>query len=234
MYLITCVQSFISLLASSLFHIRVPHSLSSTILPISLFSILGLFVSGCTSLSDSVVPETIPQQFTGEIPGNWTINGRISVINGDENWYAKFVWIQKDQDFQLSFTGPLGETELQISQIAQHVHLKTPSGEHYGTDLEQLLLQETGMEFPISSLRFWLQGLPASEINSRLEYADDQTISEIFQDGWHIQYPKKMWVVQPSKSEILLPKKIIAKKQGIKIKLIITRWLLGESSFQLE
>ncbi len=180
--------------------------------------------------------ENTPSQHI-ELPDNWTINGRISIINGEENWYAKFIWIQQGANFQLSFTGPLGETELQVSQVAQHVFVRTPSGEHHGTDLEQLLRRETGLEFPINSLRHWLQGRPDPDMSSRLKYTADHSINDIFQDGWHIQYPKKMRVEQGSKTEILLPKKIIAQKQMIKIKLIITRWsllpdkLIEESSF---
>ncbi len=193
---------------------------------ISLIFILNLLLPGCTNISKHTGSENTPPQHI-ELPDNWTINGRISIINGEENWYAKFIWIQQGEDFQLSFTGPLGETELQVSQVAQHVSVRTPSEEHHGTDLEQLLRRETDLEFPINSLRHWLQGRSNPDMSSRLKYAADHSINDIFQDGWHIQYPKKMKVEQASKTETLLPKKIIAQKQMIKIKLIITRWLLS-------
>lgn len=199
-----------------------------------------LFISGCTTTalrSSEPVSEpdsaSIQQQLLADIPDSWTIIGRISVINGQENWYAKFIWTQKKQDFQLSFTGPLGETELQISQIDDHVRLKTPSEERSSHNLEQLLEQQTGWVLPITSLRFWSQGHPDPEMNSRLKYNKQQQIIDIFQAGWHIQYPKRMQVEQLSGAEILLPKKIIATRQDIKIKLIVTRWHLGESSFKL-
>ena len=168
------------------------------------------------------------------MPENWTIYGRISVINGQENWYAKFSWIQKKQDFQLSFTGPLGETELQISQIDQNVLLKTPAKVVKGNNLEQLLQQETGWELPITSLRYWSQGFPNPDIAAQLKYNEEKQISDIFQAGWHIQYPKRMLVDDLSDGKILLPKKIIASRQDVKLKLIMTRWQFGESSFNLE
>ena len=195
---------------------------------------IALFISACT-VTEKKSPELAVSQDQEQsyIPENWTLNGRISVIREQENWYAKFTWIQDKHDFQLSFNGPLGETELQISQISQIVHLKTPGKEITGNNLEQLLYQETGWEFPIASLKYWSLGYPNPELSSQLKYNEQQQISDIFQDGWHIQYPKRMSVENHLESSILLPKKIIAKNQNIKIKLIHTRWHLGESSFNL-
>jgi len=193
-----------------------------------------LLLTACTTtgtIPSEHASSSIQQDALHSLPENWTINGRISVINEQENWYAKFTWIQKKQDFQVSFTGPLGETELQVSQIAENIRLKTPGKELTGHNLEQLLQQETGWEFPITSLRYWSQGYPNPEIASQLKYNNDQQISDIFQAGWHIRYPKRMLVEHLSAVNLLLPKKIIATRQDVKIKLIITRWHLGESSF---
>ena len=203
---------------------------------VALVSMILLFFSGCTTtaIKSSESDDSFTrQQSLGKIPDSWTINGRISVINEQENWYAKFTWIQQEQDFQLNFTGPLGETELQVSQIAQNVRLKTPAKERTGHNLEQLLQQETGWSLPITSLRYWSQGYPNPAITAQLKYNKEQQISDIFQAGWHIQYHKRMLAEQVSGPKIWLPKKIIATKQDIKIKLIITRWHLGESSFSL-
>lgn len=164
------------------------------------------------------------QQALNAIPENWRINGRISINNQQENWYAKFSWVQIKHDFQLSFTGPLGETELQVSQIDQNVRIKTPGKEIVGNNLEQLLYKETGWEFPINALRYWIQGYPSPEMTAKLKYNKEQQISDIFQTGWHIQYPKRITVEQLSGEEIILPKKIVATKQDLKIKLIITQW----------
>lgn len=186
-----------------------------------------VFISGCTSITPKVSSDEEPfeqQPLLSAVPENWNINGRISIISGQENWYAKFSWTQQKQDFQLSFTGPLGETELQVSQIAQNVRLKTPGKEIMSHNLEQLLYQETGWEFPISSLRYWVQGYPNPDITAKLKYNKEQQISDMFQAGWHIQYSKRSSVEQSSGDKIALPKKIIATKQDIKIKLIITRW----------
>ena len=192
----------------------------------------GLFlilVTACSVTAQRSSPETIPDpQLLQNFPADWTINGRISMIHKDENWYARFNWIQQNQDFQISFTGPLGETELQVSQIEQNIRLKTPSIERSSDNLEQLLFQETGWKLPVSSLRYWSHGQPDPHMNAQLEYNEQQQISDIYQAGWHIHYPKRMQV-----DPYMLPKKIIVTEQDLKIKIIITSWHLGDSALEL-
>jgi outer membrane lipoprotein LolB len=194
------------------------------------FILSVFFLEGCTNnpLKTSQQLESVHKIETTQFPitDNWTIYGRISVINDEENWYAKFIWIQKQKDFQLSFIGPLGETELQVSQMGQKVYLESTSGIRSGDDLEQLIWQETGWKLPLNSLSYWSKGLSNPNIKARLKY-NKQQISDIFQAGWHIQYPKRMLL-----DSVLVPKKIIATKEDIKIKLIITQWLIRQDSIE--
>ncbi len=188
------------------------------------------FLASCTLFSLSVnEQQQYHTQRAIELHDTWRINGRISISNKDENWYAKFKWHQNKDDFTLRFTGPLGETELYISQLRGQTLLKTPSVKRHGSDLEQLILQETGWKFPLKSLKYWSQGQPNPELVSRLEYnKETHLISDIFQAGWHIQYPRRVEVVQAPQQLILLPKKIIVTQEHIKIKIIVTQWQLGE------
>lgn len=201
--------------------------------------ILLMLLWGCASTPESATAITTKDESAAysskfaPIPNNWTVTGRISIINEQENWYAKFTWIQQADDFQISFTGPLGETELQISRIAGKVTLKLPAEEYSGTDLEQLIYQQTGWILPLSSLYYWIQGFPDPQSNAQLAYNEEQQSSEMTQAGWRIQYPRRIAIAQPENALILLPKKIIASKEDMKIKLIVTRWYLGEQSFGL-
>jgi len=188
-----------------------------------LSGVILLAVSGCSSLQSSTSAKPVFPEILTTFPDTWTLHGRISVINENENWYARFNWIQEKEDFQISFTGPLGETELQISQVDRDIRLKTPSYERTSNDLEQLISQETGWKFPVNSLRYWSYGRPNPDESANVKYNEQQHVSEISQSGWRIQYPKRMQVEQ-----YLLPKKIIATEQNMKIKIIITRWELGE------
>lgn len=195
------------------------------LLPLALLILL----SSCSTIQKPDTESEPAAQVSENFPLSWTINGRISVIHETENWYARFNWIQQHQDFQIRFTGPLGETELQISQIDQDTLLKTPSLERRSDDIEQLVFQETGWQFPVTSLRYWSQGRPDPGMASQVAYNAQQKISNIHQADWHIQYPERVSV-----DGYLLPKKIIVTRQGLKIKIIVTQWLLGEAAQKLQ
>ncbi len=193
----------------------------------SVFLVLLLLLnSACTTLEPS---KPIASPIATQIPSQWTANGRISVIRGAENWYARFSWIQQKDDFKIRFTGPMGETQLQVSQIGSDVRLKTPSVEKTGNDLELLILQETGWIFPVSSLQYWLHGKPEPDITAKIKYNDAAQIWEILQQGWKIQYPRWMLV-----NQLTLPKKIIVTKADLKIKIIISQWLLAKQALTLQ
>jgi len=154
-----------------------------------------------------------------DFPSRWITHGRISIINDKENWYAKFIWQQQGDDFQLSFMGPLGETELQLTRKDEKNYLKTPSYERSSFELEHLLFEETGWKLPVNSLRYWSYGSPDPDVLTKILYDKQGNISDLFHNEWHIQYAKRVLVGQ-----YFLPKKIIVTKQSVKIKIIITQW----------
>lgn len=182
-------------------------------------------LSGCSFMQSETASDMSRTNQLEHFPQQWEMHGRISIINDKENWYAKFIWMQNGEDFKISFMGPLGETELQLTRIAQNTHLKTPSYERQTHDLEQLLLQETGWNLPINSLRYWSHGVANPDVASRTEYDEQGNISDLYQTGWHIQYPKRTQL-----GEYYLPKKIIVMQQDIKIKIIISQWDLQSLS----
>ncbi len=197
----------------------------------ALLLLLLLSLSACTMLE---TPQTgnLPVHET-TIPQAWTANGRISVIRGEDNWYARFSWIQQGNDFQIRFTGPLGETRLQVRQTGSDVRLNTPSVAKKGSDLEQLILQETGWIFPVSSLRYWLHGQPEPLVTAKIQYNKTAQIQAIDQQGWHIHYSRWIPVAESAAAKKVLPKKLVITRDNLKIKIIISQWLLAQHSLQL-
>ncbi len=193
-----------------------------------LLFVLLLSVSACSVLApENNTTKTLAQNLNN-FPSQWSIHGRLSIINDKENWYAKFIWLQNNTDFQISFMGPLGETELLLIKKDQIIQLKTPSYERSYTGnseaLETLLLQETGWKFPINSLRFWSYGMPNPAVETEIKYDKSGYISDLYQQQWHVQYPKRIQV-----GEYYLPKKMIVTEQNLKIKIIISQWNFNSS-----
>jgi len=190
--------------------------------------VLLLAVSACSVLAPENNTAKTQSQNLNNFPSQWSIHGRLSIINDKENWYAKFIWLQNNADFQISFMGPLGETKLLLIKKDQIIQLKTSSYERSYTGnseaLETLLLQETGWKFPINSLRFWSYGMPNPVVETEIKYDESGYISDLYQQLWHVQYPKRIQV-----GEYYLPKKIIVTEQNLKIKIVISQWDFNSS-----
>jgi len=189
-----------------------------------LILLLSLLLSSCSLFAPTKHSSTKQAIASQVLSKNWQILGRISFIKEQQNWYAKFNWTQQQESFQINFTGPLGETELQLKQSNDQVTLKTPSETITGNDLEQLLLAQTGWIFPVNSLQYWIQAKTNPAFSAQVDYNSQQQFSDIYQSGWHIQYAKRQMVTLPSGKQVELPKKIIAIGKKIKIKLIISQW----------
>ena len=188
-----------------------------------------LHISSCSQMSPQSAQTHIIAQSLQDFPQQWSIHGRMSIINEQENWYMKFIWLQKDEDFQISFMGPLGETELLVTHKDEVTQLKTPSYVRSTDDVEQLLYNETGWRLPVSSLRYWSYGMPNPDMETQIKYDESAYISELFQENWHIQYPKRIQV-----GRYYLPKKIIVTEQNLKIKIIISQWDLEHTEMEFK
>ena len=178
-------------------------------------------ISGC---SGHFPERTETLETEKKLPDNWSMNGRLSISNEDENWYSRFHWVQQGDDFYIRFMGPLGQTELELRQVGNSIQLKTPSYERRSNDLEALLLQETGWRFPLKSMRYWALGRANPDKTARVKRRE-QLVTGITQSGWHIEYPRYMQI-----NEYHLPKKIIVTDPQVKIKIIVTDWSFEAST----
>lgn len=178
----------------------------------------GLMVGLLHGCATSIIQEELSQPKSG-VPQTWQIDGRISVITSEDNWYSGFNWITDKHDYQLRFTGPLGQTELEIRQSEGKTWLKTSSNERTTENLQQLLLQETGWIVPVGSLRYWILGF--ADPNKSVQYKNHKKdqLSKIEQSGWTIQYSRHQLINGQS-----YPKKIVITDGSVKVKIIITRW----------
>jgi len=158
------------------------------------------------------------------LPVVWSSRGRIAVIDGNENWYAHFVWQQKNNDYLLRFTGPMGQTQLLVEHIAKseqsaESNRLVMSAEEYenSNSMQALLEQYSPLQIPLHSLKYWMFG--KANLNHTLEQEKDKAgnLVKLFQHGWQINFSR-----YESISGAMYPAKITAKKAAYKIKLFIS------------
>ena len=85
----------------------------------------------------------------------------------------------------------------------------------------QELAASLGFEPPLSSLRFWVLGASDPNFPSEEAIDEQQRLSHLEQDGWHVDYAEYMLV-----GAQWLPKRLTVTRQSLRLKLVIDTWRL--------
>ena len=173
-------------------------------------SVLG--ITGCqTTQNLGTAPNSTTEMVTGgasQYPAllqSFNIRGKIGVTtpktetSAAQTGSAFYVWAQEDERFAIDLTGALGIGHTVIEYDGNSAKLVSErTGEITAATPEELLLQATGWQAPISQLRYWISGRPApSDTNSQL---DSQGRIDRSQNGdWLAQFSYKNNDRLPSK-----------------------------------
>ena len=154
---------------------------------------------------------------------NWQVQGRLAAINGNESWPASVRWEQNQQTYAVDLIGPLGQGRISVRGDASRVELSTGQERLQARDPDALLAQATGLQVPISGLKYWIRGIPDPATPARIERNADGRIARLEQNGWRIDYPN--WIQEQG---IDLPKRIQAVQDALKVNIAITTWTLPQ------
>lgn len=131
---------------------------------------------GTTASNSSEIISNNQAQYP-ELLQSFNIRGKIGVTTPKtENRTAQtgsafYVWAQEDDRFAIDITGAMGIGHTVIEYNGNTATLVSErTGEITAASPEELLLQATGWQAPISQLRYWISGRPApSDIDSQLD-----------------------------------------------------------------
>lgn len=143
----------------------------------------AFIVTGCqTTQHMGTTPNATSGVVTGsaqypELLQSFNIRGKIGITtpktqNSEaQTGSAFYVWAQEQERFAIDLTGALGIGHTVIEYDGRSATLVSDrTGEIKAASPEDLLLQATGWQAPISQLRHWISGRPApSDTNSQLD-----------------------------------------------------------------
>ena len=158
--------------------------------------IVVILISGCSTLSmpGASVPDNPAWQIRQselQTVTDWTLAGRISVIQGDQGWHANLLWEQEDARYRLDLVGPFGQGRVNIEGRGDRVRMQTADGQILtADDPETLLAQALDIQLPLNGLRYWIRGLPAPGSDVRPTIDSEGRLAQLQQDGWQIDYSR--------------------------------------------
>lgn len=152
---------------------------------------LGLCLLSCFSLAMTAcqtipkAPEPIEQ--TQHQQDHFTLQGKLGVRTPQQSGSAFFVWQQENEQYNIELSGILGLGKTLIQGDQNGVQLNSSkTGLIEARTPEELLFRATGWNAPITHLRHWVQGKPAT-LNATLRQDSAQRHTFIEEDQWVVE-----------------------------------------------
>ncbi len=133
----------------------------------ALIGLALLWLTACTGTPHrppSIDPEQAWQLRQQVLTGleDWSLSGRLGIQTGHEGWHVSINWQQQQAAYTIRITAPLGQGSMMLEGDADSVLMQTSEGESLqATDPGRLLYHQFGWRVPVTSLRYWVLGLPA-------------------------------------------------------------------------
>lgn len=140
---------------------------------------------------------------------SYGLRGRVAVARGDEGFSGALRWVQSGVRVRLEIDGPLG-----VGGARYDLDPATVDGQRL-----QLAL---GIPVPVTSLRYWLLGVP--DPTTAAEESLDSggvRLTALRQEGWTVAYPR--YAAVPG-TGLDLPQRIEVSREGLRLRLLIEAW----------
>jgi outer membrane lipoprotein LolB len=184
----------------------------------------ALTLSGCQTAPVASAPAVAWSARRPELQAlsRFGLNGRVAVAVGNQGFNAGLRWTQSGELTHLALTGPLGAGGVQVTADGENLSVVTSNGKRLGdADARTELEDKLGFEPPLTSLRYWVLGVPDPGAPSSVQLDSLQRLTRLDQDGWHIDYGSYMSV-----GADWLPHLMTLRHEGVRVRMVVDGWQL--------
>jgi len=178
----------------------------------------AILLSACATRPQAVTVLDATQQAAvlRALPG-FTLDGRVAVRAGEEGWQASVRWRQRDDVSEERLSGPFGAGALQLRFDGAELTLTTSRG------------QQLGFDPPIAELRHWLMADAATpDSTAVIEAGTNGRPATLRQQDWQLLF-EDYREVQVNHSVVQMPRRIIATRGAVRLRLVVDGWKLGRA-----
>ncbi len=207
---------------------RLPPTVRHRALRVLWFGIALLTLHGCVTTPQ---PLDVDQQLQAELRRieNWQAEGKLGLRVGEDAQSANFDWQHQAESFSLRLSGPFGRGTTWLRGDGALITLESADQPlRSAKTAEQLMQEAVGWAVPVSNLSHWIKGIAAPGLPIQgLQRNSDTTLAELNQQGWHITYSR-----YTNQQGWVLPGKLVAERDHIRLTMIIKSWQLPDASHQ--
>lgn len=146
----------------------------------------------------------------------WQLRGKLGIRLPDRADSVYLNWQHCPQQDLIRLSGPLGQGAAQLQINPAGASITLANGDRFQhRDAATLLQQQLGWQVPITALRYWIRGLPATD--SRPQYLEQGFL----QQGWTLTFLRYQQFDGRT-----LPVKIRAEHNDVRLTLLLKDWQL--------
>jgi len=150
----------------------------------------------------------------------WLLEGRIGVQTANDAWQANLFWEHDADQDRLRVSGPFSQGMVSIILQKDLIYVNEGGGvTELSHDPDAMLRDRLGFVVPLSSLRYWIVGLPDPNHDHVPVYGGSGSLQGFQQSGWTLQFQRYMTV-----GDQVMPQKMAIQGPDVKLKLIADSW----------
>jgi outer membrane lipoprotein LolB len=191
----------------------------------------ALLLGACAVTPPRNVPEltAAQQQALLRELSVYTLDGRVAVRVGEKGWQANVQWQQRGDVSEVRLSGPFGAGALKLKLQGTELRMTDSRGhELRGEEAASALHEQLGFDPPLTSLRYWLLGLPDPAVAGESAGGTEATATEFDQQQWHLRH-EDFRMETTARGKLRLPRKLTATREEIRLRLVVDRWRLRPS-----
>ncbi|HEY9036933.1 MAG TPA: lipoprotein insertase outer membrane protein LolB [Pseudomonadales bacterium] len=119
----------------------------------------------------------------------WTLRGKLGVRHAGDSTSMHLFWQNDRTDFVLRLSAPVGGQQAVITRSEGVVDASLPDGEVYNAATPEALINQLyGWQAPVSSLTWWVRGLPDPHMTGHVVPQDNAQERHWQQGAWSIRW----------------------------------------------
>ena len=151
---------------------------------------------------------------------HFQIKGRVAVAAGQDGFSATLHWVQDGPQSQIDLDGPLGVGGMRVTSDGSTLSLINAHGERLDSEAARAELRtRLGFDVPLSSLRYWILGVPDPATPAPEGLDVDRRLASLQQNDWQIEFADYVAV----KGE-WLPGRMTLRRAEVRVRLIVDHW----------
>lgn len=150
----------------------------------------------------------------------WRLEGRIGVQTANDAWQANLFWEHDTDQDRLRVSGPFSQGMVSIVLQKDLIYINEGGGvTELSRDPNAMLKERLGFAVPLSSLRYWIVGLPDPNHIHTPVYGEAGSWLGFRQAGWILRF-QNFTIVE----DRAMPQKMVIQGRDVKLKLVADSW----------